>query len=88
MTPNPPEKAAAGDTAPAAALPLLPTRELVVFPHMVAPIFVGRAKSIEAIERAFNEHSPLILSAQREPSQEDPHAADIMAVGTRVKVLQ
>jgi len=88
VTPNPPEKAAAGDTAPAAALPLLPTRELVVFPHMVAPIFVGRAKSIEAIQRAFNEHSPLILSAQREPTQEEPGVADIMAVGTRVKVLQ
>ena len=88
MTPNPPEKAAAGDPALAAALPLLPTRELVVFPHMVAPIFVGRAKSIEAIERAFSEHSPLILSAQREPTQEDPDVADIMAVGTRVKVLQ
>ena len=88
MTPNPPEKAAAGDTAPAAALPLLPTRELVVFPHMVAPIFVGRARSITAIERAFAEHTPLILSAQREPAQEDPDAADIMTVGTRVKVLQ
>ncbi len=88
MTPNPPEKAAAGDTALTAALPLLPTRELVVFPHMVAPIFVGRAKSIEAIERAFNEHSPLILSAQREPAQEDPQVTDIMGVGTRVKVLQ
>ena len=88
MTPNPPEKAAAGDSVNVAALPLLPTRELVVFPHMVAPIFVGRAKSIAAIERAFSEHSPLILSAQREPSQEDPGAADIMAVGTRVKVLQ
>jgi ATP-dependent Lon protease len=87
VTPNPPEKGG-GDRALAAALPLLPTRELVVFPHMVAPLFVGRAKSIEAIERAFNEHSPLILSAQREPAQDDPAAADIMAVGTRVKVLQ
>jgi ATP-dependent Lon protease len=87
VTPNPPEKGG-GESASAAALPLLPTRELVVFPHMVAPIFVGRAKSIEAIERAFNEQSPLIMSAQREPGQEDPEVADIMAVGTRVKVLQ
>jgi len=88
VTPNPPEKAAAGDSVKVAALPLLPTRELVVFPHMVAPIFVGRVKSIAAIERAFSEHSALILSAQRESAQEDPDAADIMAVGTRVKVLQ
>jgi len=73
---------------PAAALPLLPTRELVVFPKMVAPLFVGREKSIQAIEAAFNEKTPLILSSQREASVEDPGADDIMPVGTRVSVLQ
>jgi ATP-dependent Lon protease len=74
--------------APAAARPLLPTRELVVFPKMVAPLFVGREKSIQAIETAFNEKTALILSSQREASVEDPDAGDIMTVGTRVSVLQ
>ncbi len=94
MTPSLPDgDAAAADGAvragaPAAALPLLPTRELVVFPKMVAPLFVGREKSIQAIETAFNEKTPLILSSQREASVEDPGADDIMPVGTRVSILQ
>jgi len=94
VTPSLPDgDAAAADGAvrpgaPAAALPLLPTRELVVFPKMVAPLFVGREKSIQAIETAFNEKTPLILSSQREASVEDPGADDIMPVGTRVSVLQ
>ncbi len=70
------------------ALPLLPTRELVVFPRMVAPIYVGREKSIKAIESAFSDKTPIILSAQRQPSVEDPVVADIMPVGTRAMVLQ
>jgi ATP-dependent Lon protease len=94
VTPSLPEGAADADGAgarqgePAAALPLLPTRELVVFPKMVAPLFVGREKSIHAIEAAFNEKTPLILSSQREASVEYPQADDIMTVGTRVSVLQ
>jgi ATP-dependent Lon protease len=71
-----------------AALPLLPTRELVVFPKMVAPLFVGRERSIQAIEKAFSEKTSLILSSQRDGSVEDPGADDIMTVGTRVSVLQ
>jgi ATP-dependent Lon protease len=74
--------------AVAAALPLLPTRDLVVFPKMVAPLLVGREKSIQAIEAAFREGTALILSSQREASVEEPDAADIMPVGTRVSVLQ
>ena len=81
MTPSLPD----GD---AAALPLLPTRELIVFPKMVAPLFVGRQKSIQAIEAAFNQKTSLILCSQREASVEDPGADDIMPVGTRVSVLQ
>ncbi len=71
-----------------ASFPLLPTRELVVFPRMVAPIFVGREKSVSAIERAFNEKSAIVLSAQRQPSAEDPAVDDIMPIGTRAIVLQ
>ncbi len=98
MTPNPPERdavapaaGAAGGTqasAPAEALPLLPTRELVVFPKMVAPLFVGREKSVAAVEQAFTGRTSLVLSAQRDSSIEDPEPADLVAVGTRVSVLQ
>jgi ATP-dependent Lon protease len=73
---------------PPDALPLLPTRELVVFPKMVAPLFVGREKSIVAIERAFAAKGPLVLSAQRDSGVEDPEEGDIGPVGTRVAVLQ
>jgi ATP-dependent Lon protease len=65
---------------PEHALPLLPTRELIVFPKMVAPIFVGREKSVRAIERAFAEGSPIVLSSQREPTIEDPTQDDILPV--------
>ena len=91
MTPNPPEKSATtqeGQGSPAAALPLLPTRELVLFPKMVAPIFVGRAKSISAIEAAFSGQTPLILCAQREAAVEDPSFDDLRPVGVRARVLQ
>ena len=71
-----------------ASLPLLPTRELVVFPKMVAPLFVGREKSVGAIERAYRDKTPLVLSAQREPDDDDPGADDILPVGTRATVLQ
>jgi ATP-dependent Lon protease len=70
------------------ALPLLPTRELVVFPKMVASLFVGREKSIVAIERAFAARASLVLCAQRDSSIDDPDAGDLGPVGTRVTVLQ
>jgi len=91
VTPNPPEKTALsgeGQGSSSAALPLLPTRELVLFPRMVAPLFVGRAKSISAIEAAFTGQSPLILCAQRETGVEDPSFDDLRSVGVRARVLQ
>ncbi|HEY5386565.1 MAG TPA: endopeptidase La [Thermoleophilia bacterium] len=87
MTQSPPEQGGA-PVAERAPLPLLPTRELIVFPKMVAPLFVGREKSIRAIETAFGAKTSLILSSQREGSVDDPEAGDIMPVGTRVTVLQ
>ena len=91
MTPNPPEKSVTtreGQGSPAAALPLLPTRDLVLFPKMVAPIFVGREKSISAIEAAYSGQTRLILCAQRESSVEDPSFDDLRPVGVSARVLQ
>lgn len=91
MTQNQPEKTRVveeGQGGRSAALPLLPTRELVLFPRMVAPIFVGREKSISAIQAAFGAQTPLILCAQREAATEDPSFADLRPVGVSARVLQ
>ena len=77
-----------GQGAPAAALPLLPTRELVLFPKMVAPIFVGRERSISAIETAFAGQTELILCSQREAGVDAPAFEDIRPLGVRARVLQ
>ena len=91
MTKNRPEKTVVteeGQGGPDAALPLLPTRGLVLFPKMVAPIFVGREKSISAIEAAYGAQSALILCAQREAAVEDPSFDDLRPIGVRARVLQ
>jgi ATP-dependent Lon protease len=91
VTQNQPEKTSVveeGQGGRSAALPLLPTRELVLFPKMVAPIFVGREKSISAIEAAHGAQSQVILCAQREASVEDPSFDDLRPVGVRARVLQ
>ncbi|MEK6537291.1 MAG: LON peptidase substrate-binding domain-containing protein, partial [Actinomycetota bacterium] len=55
---------------------------------MVAPIFVGREKSIKALERAFEDKSPIILSTQKEPEVENPTSDDIVRIGTMATVVQ
>lgn len=69
-------------------LPLLATRDLILFPKMLTPIFVGREKSVRALEQAHQSGSPLILSAQKQASVEDPNEEDIARVGTLAKVVQ
>ncbi|MBX2868546.1 MAG: endopeptidase La [Acidiferrobacterales bacterium] len=69
-------------------LPLLPLRDVVVFPHMVIPLFVGRAKSIKALEIAMEADKTILLSAQRDASQDNPDPADIYQVGTVANILQ
>jgi len=75
-------------TGTPAVLPLVPTRELVVFPKMVAPLFAGRDRSVKALIAAHETQSPLIVSQQREPMQEEPGPGDILPLGTLVNVLQ
>ena len=55
-------------------LPLLPLRDVVVFPAMVIPLFVGREKSIQALEEAMNENKRIMLVAQKDAADDAPHA--------------
>jgi ATP-dependent Lon protease len=69
-------------------LPLLPLRDVVIFPHMVIPLFVGRGKSINALETALKAEGPIFLVAQRNSKDNDPTVAQLYTVGTVAKVLQ
>ncbi|MEN8180905.1 MAG: endopeptidase La [Myxococcota bacterium] len=69
-------------------LPLLPLRELVVFPYMVVPLFVGRARSIAALEDALSSDRLLLLVAQRNPEIEEPGPDDLYRVGTVAMVMR
>jgi len=89
MNPTPSERAAATE-APALPnrLPLLPLRDVVVFPYMVTPLLVGRAASVAAVEAAMERDKRLCVVAQREPDVEEPGGDDLFAVGTVIRVLQ
>jgi len=69
-------------------LPLLPLRDLVVFPHMVAPLFVGRTKSVNALADAMNKDKLVFLSTQKRANIDNPGETDINMIGTIGKVLQ
>ncbi|WP_286220063.1 endopeptidase La [Marinobacter apostichopi] len=68
--------------------PLLPLRDVVVFPHMVVPLFVGREKSIQALEAAMEGSKEILLVAQRDASTDEPGPADVFDMGTLATVLQ
>ena len=68
--------------------PVLPLRDIVVFPHMIVPLFVGREKSIQALEEVMKEDKQILLVAQKNASQDDPGPDDIYRVGTVSSVLQ
>ncbi|MBB3104516.1 endopeptidase La [Azomonas macrocytogenes] len=69
-------------------LPLLPLRDVVVYPHMVIPLFVGREKSIEALESAMVGEKQILLLAQKNPADDDPGENELYRVGTLATVLQ
>src|SRR3546814_712864 len=69
-------------------LPLLPLRDVVVYPHLVIPLFVGRAKSVKALELASEEGKQILLVAQKSPNEDEPDASDLYDVGTIATVLQ
>tara|TARA_R110001599_G_scaffold119118_2_gene288836 strand:+ start:17397 stop:19790 length:2394 start_codon:yes stop_codon:yes gene_type:complete len=69
-------------------LPMLPLRDVVVYPHMVLPLFVGRAKSIAALESAMENDKYVFLVAQQDASKDDPILEDLYSIGTTAKVMQ
>lgn len=68
--------------------PVLPLRDIVVFPHMIVPLFVGRDKSVKALEDVMKGDKTILLIAQRSASEDDPSPDDIYDVGTMANVLQ
>ena len=68
--------------------PVLPLRDIVVFPHMIVPLFVGRDKSVRALEDVMKDDKQILLVAQKNAAQDDPSADDIYTVGTVSTVLQ
>ncbi len=69
-------------------LPLLPLRDIVVFPHMVVPLFIGRERSIAALEYAMGQEKHILLCAQKDPRRDDPREAEIFRLGTVASILQ
>ena len=69
-------------------LPMLPLRDVVVYPHMVLPLFVGRPKSIAALDAAIEQDGPVFLLAQKNPANEAPGTDDLHTIGTLANILQ
>ena len=69
-------------------IPVLPLRDVVVYPHMVIPLFVGREKSIVALDKAMAAGKRILLVAQKKADLDDPQPADLYEVGTLATILQ
>src|SRR4026208_1201570 len=70
------------------AYPVLPLRDIVVFPHMIVPLFVGREKSIKALEEVMRTDTFILLATQKNASDDDPATGAIFEIGTLASVLQ
>src|SRR5437868_4975073 len=69
-------------------LPLLPLRDLIIFPHMMMPLFVGRDKSINALEEAMSKQTDIVLAAQKDAKTNNPEPKDIYQIGTIATIIQ
>ena len=69
-------------------LPLLPLRDLIIFPHMMMPLFVGREKSINALEEAMSKQTDIVLAAQKDAKTNNPEPKDIYEVGSIGSIIQ
>ena len=70
------------------AVPVLPLRDIVVFPHMIVPLFVGREKSVRALEEVINDEKQIFLLTQKNAAEDDPTADGLHTIGTMATVLQ
>jgi len=68
-------------------LPLVPLRDVVIFPGVVTPLFVGRDKSINALQKAMTDDKSVMLVAQKNPNEEDPSLKDLYSIGTVSTIL-
>ncbi len=68
--------------------PVLPLRDIVVFPQMIVPLFVGRNKSVKALERAMSDNKDIVLVTQKVAKVEDPKPKDLYSIGIICKILQ
>jgi ATP-dependent Lon protease len=82
------ERGAMFEISRGALYPVLPLRDIVVFPHMIVPLFVGREKSVRALEDVMKDDKQILLVTQKNAAQDDPTSADIYSVGTIGTVLQ
>jgi len=69
-------------------VPVLPLRDVVVYPHMVIPLFVGREKSINALDQAMEGNKQILLVAQKSAAEDDPQKEEIYSIGTLSNILQ
>src|SRR5512137_2111065 len=69
-------------------VPVLPLRDVVVYPHMIIPLFVGRQKSIDALNDATQDNKQILLVAQKEAAVDEPDFEDLYEVGTLANILQ
>ena len=77
-----------GDKKNMVTVPMLPLRDIVVFPHMVVPLFIGRERSISALEYAMGQEKYILLCTQKDPRRDEPRETDIFRVGTLAAILQ
>jgi len=73
---------------PISVVPVLPLRDVVVYPHMVIPLFVGRAKSIRALDAAMADNKQILLVSQMSAETDEPGVKDIYRIGTLSTILQ
>src|SRR3984885_5527175 len=85
---QPAEKSGPTEKSAGDLMAVLPLRDIVVFPHMIVPLFVGREKSVRALEAVMKEDKQILLVAQKNASQDDPSVEDIFRIGTVSTILQ
>src|ERR1700716_2731746 len=85
---NDDKKDPSGKRPPVRTVPLLPLRDIIVFPHMVVPLFVGREKSIAALEEAMAHDKDILLAAQKKAKTNEPTPDGLFALGSLGTILQ